>query len=152
MNISDPGLLDNLDIRQKQSLIGRELGRWRADVKRRVQVTLGMYNDSELSESCDVMTDSKTGCLEMLLLLLWRHLVFYSEGRHVNNPDLKGSISHTLRFASSPDVDTLKSEAARKLAPVLQRLQALELVSLTLSDSCVYTGEMIDVYGRRRRR
>ncbi|KAI0944532.1 hypothetical protein AcW1_002214 [Taiwanofungus camphoratus] len=129
VNISDPGLLDNLDIRQKQSLIGRELGRWRADVKRRVQVTLG--------------------CLEMLLLLLWRHLVFYSEGRHVNNPDLKGSISHTLRFASSPDVDTLKSEAARKLAPVLQRLQALELTEETLGRDWHSYENYVEIMSRR---
>lgn len=71
-----------------------------------------------------------TGSLEMLLLLLWRHLVFYGEGLHVNNPDLRGSISHTMRFASSPDADTLKSEAARKLTPVIQKLQSLELVSI----------------------
>ena len=71
------------------------------------------------------MTDS----LEMLLLLLWRHLAFYLDGRHINNPDLKGSIAHTMRFASSPDVDTLRAEAQRRLAPVLGALQGLDLVS-----------------------
>ena len=67
----------------------------------------------------------------MLLLLVWRHLVFYGEGRHVNNPDLKGSIAHALRFASSPDVDTLRAEAQRRLARALQALDALDLVSLS---------------------
>ncbi|CDO70405.1 hypothetical protein BN946_scf184999.g46 [Trametes cinnabarina] len=110
--ISDPNLLENLDMRQKQSLISRELARWKAGAKRRAQTVLNS--------------------LEMLLLLLWRHLVFYSEGRHINNPDLKGSIAHTMRFASSPDVDTLRGEAQRRLAPVLQALGALDLTEETV--------------------
>ena len=72
----------------------------------------------------------------MLLLLLWRHLAFYLEGRHIDNPDLKGSIAHTMRFASSPDVDTLRAEAQRKLAPVLGALQSLDLVRCSLLLSC----------------
>lgn len=69
----------------------------------------------------------------MLQLLLWRHLVFYSEGRHINNPDLKGSIAHTMRFASSPDIDTLHTEAQRRLARVLKAFEALDLVSTSLA-------------------
>ena len=68
--------------------------------------------------------------LEMLLLLLWRHLDFYCEGRHINNPDLKGSISHTMRFASSPDVETLKMEVAKKVVPAFHRLENIDLVRL----------------------
>ncbi|KAI0776838.1 nucleoporin Nup186/Nup192/Nup205 [Trametes elegans] len=107
VQISDPSLLENLDMRQKQALIGRELAHWQAGAKRRAQTILNS--------------------LEMLMLLLWRHLVFYSEGRHLNNPDLKGSIAHTMRFASSPDVDTLRAEAQRRLAPLLAALEALDL-------------------------
>ncbi|KAL1938972.1 hypothetical protein VTO73DRAFT_11125 [Trametes versicolor] len=112
VQISDPGLLENLDIRQKQSLISRVLSRWRSDVKRRAQTILNS--------------------LEMLQLLLWRHLVFYSEGRHINNPDLKGSIAHTMRFASSPDIDTLHTEAQRRLARVLKAFEALDLTEETM--------------------
>ncbi|KAI9057540.1 hypothetical protein FKP32DRAFT_1598103 [Trametes sanguinea] len=112
VQISDPNLLENLDMRQKQSLISRELAHWRAGAKRRAQTILNS--------------------LEMLLLLLWRHLVFYSEGRHVNNPDLKGSIAHTMRFASSPDVDTLRGEAQRRLTRVLHALAALDLTEETV--------------------
>ena len=65
----------------------------------------------------------------MLLLLLWQHLAFYLEGRHINNPDLKGSIAHTMRFATSPDINALGAEVQRKLVPVLAALQALEFVS-----------------------
>ena len=71
-----------------------------------------------------------TDSLEMLLLLLWRHLAFYLEGKHVNNPDLRGPIAHTMRLASSPDVDTLRVETQRRLVPVLSALAALDLVSV----------------------
>ncbi|KAH9856365.1 nucleoporin Nup186/Nup192/Nup205 [Lenzites betulinus] len=114
IQIADPSLLENLDIRQKQSLISRELAHWRADVKRRAQTILNS--------------------LEMLLLLLWRHLVFYAEGRHVNNPDLKGSIAHTMRFASSPDTETLRAEAQRRLAGALKALEELDLTEETVGD------------------
>ena len=64
----------------------------------------------------------------MLLLLLWRHVTYYSEGRHINNAELKASASHAMRFISSPDADTFRAEIGGRLAPVLQRLAALELV------------------------
>ena len=64
----------------------------------------------------------------MLLLLLWRHLAFYLEGKHINNPDLKGAITHAMRLASSPDVDALRAEVQRRLVPVLSALQSLDLV------------------------
>ncbi|KAI0744751.1 nucleoporin Nup186/Nup192/Nup205 [Earliella scabrosa] len=112
IQISDPALLENLDMRQRQTLIGRELAFWRAGARRRAHTILNS--------------------LEMLLLLLWRHLAFYLDGRHINNPDLKGSIAHTMRFASSPDVDTLRAEAQRRLALVLGALQGLDLDEETL--------------------
>ncbi|KAI0651312.1 nucleoporin Nup186/Nup192/Nup205 [Trametes meyenii] len=112
VQISDPSLLENLDMRQKQSLISRELLRWKAGAKRRAQTIINS--------------------LEMLLLLLWRHLVFYSEGRHINNPDLKGSIAHTMRFASSPNIDTLRTEAQRRLVRVLKALEVLDLTEETI--------------------
>ncbi|RPD60781.1 hypothetical protein L227DRAFT_653063 [Lentinus tigrinus ALCF2SS1-6] len=115
VHISDPALLENLDMRQRQNLVGRELAFWRAGAKRRAQTILST--------------------LEMLLLLLWRHIAFYLEGRHINNPDLKGSIAHTMRFASSPDVDTLRAEVQRKLAPVLGALQSLDLNEETLGNN-----------------
>ncbi len=131
MHISDPALLDNLDMRQRQTLVSRELAFWRAGAKRRAHTILSKssWTPWELIMSLNRTTDS----LEMLLLLLWRHLAFYLEGRHINNPDLKGSIAHTMRFASSPDVDTLNAEAQRKLAPVLGALQSLDLVCFSLA-------------------
>ncbi|KZT66755.1 hypothetical protein DAEQUDRAFT_767725 [Daedalea quercina L-15889] len=127
--LSDPALLDNLDMRQRQSLIARELTRWRAEANRRAHITLSS--------------------LEMLLLLLWRHLDFYCEGRHINNPDLKGSISHMMRFASSPDVETLKIEAARKIVPVFHRLENLDLTEGILGKDWQSYGNYIEIMTRR---
>ena len=64
----------------------------------------------------------------MLLLLVWRHLGFYLEGRHINNPDLKGPIAQALRLASAPGPDVLRGDAERRLAPVLASLRALDIV------------------------
>ncbi|KAF9815688.1 hypothetical protein IEO21_04405 [Rhodonia placenta] len=127
--VSDHIVLDNLDMRQKQTLISRELARWRAQATRRARTT--------------------SGSLEMLLLLLWRHLVFYCEGYHLNNPDLKGAVSHAMRLALSPDAETLQAEAARKLVPMLQRLQALDLSEETLGRDWQSYGSYIEIMARR---
>ncbi|KAL6308871.1 nucleoporin Nup186/Nup192/Nup205 [Sparassis latifolia] len=129
VSVPDQGLLDNLNIRQKQSLVSRELTHWRAGATDRAQVTITS--------------------LEMLLLLLWRHLLFYSEGRHINNPDLKGSISHMMRLTSSPDVDVIKAEAARKLMPVLQRMQTLDLTEETIGEDWKSYQSYIAIMARR---
>ncbi|TFY64741.1 hypothetical protein EVJ58_g2418 [Rhodofomes roseus] len=124
--VSDPTLLDNLDMRQRQSL------------------TVAARNWH------DVRADGhRTGSLEMLLLLLWRHLDFYCEGRHINNPDLKGSISHAMRFSSSPDVETLKMEAARKIVPAFHRLESLDLTEETLGKDWQSYESYIEIMTRR---
>lgn len=38
--VSDPSLLENLDMRQRQSLIARELARWRTEASRRAHITM----------------------------------------------------------------------------------------------------------------
>ncbi|OCH88950.1 hypothetical protein OBBRIDRAFT_888752 [Obba rivulosa] len=129
VTIADQSLLENLDVRQKRILISRELAGWRNEARRRAQITLSG--------------------LEMLLLLLWRHLVFYSEGRHINNPDLKGAISHLMRFVSAPDVETFTAEARRKLAPILQRLQSLEVSEETLGRDWRSYESYLEIMSRR---
>ncbi len=43
MHISDPTLLENLDMRQKQTLVGRELASWRTGAKRRSLTILSKF-------------------------------------------------------------------------------------------------------------
>ncbi|KAH9922299.1 nucleoporin Nup186/Nup192/Nup205 [Epithele typhae] len=112
VHVSDASLLDNLDMRQRQNIVARELVQWRTRAKRRAQTIL----------------DS----IEMLTLLVWRHLGFYLDGKHVDNPDLKGALAHTLRLASAPPPDVLRADAERKLAPMLEALTALDLNEYTL--------------------
>ena len=67
--------------------------------------------------------------MEMLTLLVWRHVAFYAEGRHVNNPELKGPLAHALRLASAPSVEQFRSELERRMVAVIALLRMLEIVS-----------------------
>jgi nuclear pore complex protein Nup205 len=68
-----------------------------------------------------------TGATEMLLLLLWRHSDYYSQGHHINNPNLRASTIRMTRFLATLDTDTFRVELGKKLAPVLQRLDVVSL-------------------------
>jgi nuclear pore complex protein Nup205 len=128
--VPDIGYLQELDVGQKRSLACRHLERGKAGAQARAKTILSM-NHADFSYFLNIIND-RADTLEMLLLLLWRHLVYYCEGHHINNPDLKTSTSHAMRFLSSPDAQTFQSEAGIRLAPTLQRLSSLDLVRGTL--------------------
>jgi len=87
----------------------------------------------------------------MLLLLLWRHLVYYCEGHHINNPDLRTSTSYAIRFLSSPDAETFRSEAGIKLTPVLQKLLSLDLHEDTIGNGWRSNQGYVEIMCRRLR-
>lgn len=79
----------------------------------------------------------------MLLLLIWRHLAYYAEGRGGTGPGTAGNAmslskanqlqpqplrSSTMRFLVVPDAETFQQDAARAVARVLEKLEGLELV------------------------
>src|ERR1700683_2940197 len=128
VNVPDVSFLQELDISQKRSLVCRELERIKADAQSKAKTMLSTCHCYFLP-LCTA-TDDRADTLEMLLLLLWRHLVYYCEGHHINNPDLRAATSHAIRFLSSPDAETFRSEAGVRLVPVLQRLSWLDLVCL----------------------
>jgi nuclear pore complex protein Nup205 len=69
----------------------------------------------------------------MVLLLLWRHIAYYCESRHVNNPNMKVSTAAVLRSVPQPNDGALfRDDAAKRLSHVLNRLVQLNLVSLGL--------------------
>jgi nuclear pore complex protein Nup205 len=69
--------------------------------------------------------------LEMLLLLLWRHLAYYSDGHHhQGDSKLKASSTQAMRFLSTPEPSAFRMEVRKKLATALQRLASQDLVSL----------------------
>jgi len=129
--VPDADFLQELDIGQKRSLVFRELERIRGDTQSKARTLL--------------IT------LEMLLLLLWRHLVYYAEGRHINNVELKTSTPHTMRFMSSPDADTFCAEAGNKLSPSLQRLSSLNLDQDTIGTDWRSNQGYLEIMSRRLR-
>ncbi|KAF7373366.1 hypothetical protein MSAN_00546200 [Mycena sanguinolenta] len=112
---ADPVFLRALDIPQKRALVCRELARERRVAESEARTLLGT--------------------LEMVLLLLWRHLVYYAEGQHMNAPNppssenLRGSTTtpNPLRFLSPPEPEAFRTDIAQRLAPVLARLAGLDL-------------------------
>ncbi|KAF7326845.1 hypothetical protein MVEN_02578300 [Mycena venus] len=119
---ADPAFLRGLDIPQKRALVCRELTRERRVAEGEARTLLGT--------------------LEMVLLLLWRHLVYYAEGQHLNAPhpppstsgnsggaSLRASTAHALRFLSPPEPEAFRADVAQRLGPVLARLAGLDLSS-----------------------
>jgi nuclear pore complex protein Nup205 len=67
----------------------------------------------------------------MVLLLLWRHVAYYCESLHVDNPNIKVSTTVVLRSAPQPnDGAVFRGDAAKRLSHILNRLIQLNLVSL----------------------
>ncbi|KAJ7682921.1 nucleoporin Nup186/Nup192/Nup205 [Mycena rosella] len=134
---ADPAFLRELDIAQKRALVCRELARERRTAQGEARTLLGT--------------------LEMVLLLLWRHLVYYAEGHHMSSPNppssgagtgasLKSSTAHALRFLAPPEPDAFRGDVAQRLAPALARLASLDLGG-ELRASAGY----VEIMGRRLR-
>ncbi len=80
------------------------------------------YQFCELNFICDVES------LEMLLLLVWRHLAVYAD-EAADVPNLGAS----MRIAPSFNADSFRTDASRKLAPVVHKLSTMVCVSICLS-------------------
>ncbi|THU93859.1 hypothetical protein K435DRAFT_829411 [Dendrothele bispora CBS 962.96] len=104
---ADIDFVQSLEIGQKRNLICRELER----IRQRVE------GDAKM-----VMVT-----IEMLLLLLWRHLSYYAEGHNLQDPQLSSSTATAMRFLSNPDPQAFNLEVRKRLNPTLQRLQSLAL-------------------------
>ncbi|KAF8970600.1 nucleoporin Nup186/Nup192/Nup205 [Flammula alnicola] len=103
----DPTLLRDLEIEQKRSLLCEELERIRTAAKQDAKVLLDT--------------------LEMLLLLLWRHLEYYAEPRHMNMPPAKATVTNAMRLLATSEPEVFRAEVGSKIQPTLQRLVSLEL-------------------------
>ncbi|TDL27118.1 hypothetical protein BD410DRAFT_714859 [Rickenella mellea] len=95
------------------------------------------FLEQEMTQSKS-RAESVLSSLEMLLLLIWRHLIYYNEGSAVEGqryaaPVLQGrqqqqmSRSSTMQFPAMPDTRTFQKDVARALGRVLGKLQDLEL-------------------------
>ncbi|KAF7320904.1 Nucleoporin [Mycena chlorophos] len=133
---ADAAFLRGLDVPQKRALVAREL----------------------VSEQRVAEGEARTlvGTAEMLLLLLWRHVLYYAEGgvpaantASAGNGGLKASTAtaYALRFLAAPDPETFRAEIGARLAPVLGRLAGLELNGEWLRGSAAY----VEIMSRRLR-
>ncbi len=78
------------------------------------------------------MTEPSTllASLEMVLLLLWRHVAYFCDSLHVNNPNMKVSTVAVLRSVPRPnDGAAFREDAAKRLSHVLNQLVQLNLAS-----------------------
>jgi nuclear pore complex protein Nup205 len=72
--------------------------------------------------------------LEMVLLLLWRHITYYCDSLHINNPNMKVSTTAVLRSVPQPnDGATFREDAAKRLPHALNQLVQLNLASPQLT-------------------
>ncbi|KAF9074489.1 nucleoporin Nup186/Nup192/Nup205 [Rhodocollybia butyracea] len=106
----DIDFVQDLEIGQKRNLICRKLERVNAEAQRDAKMTMNT--------------------LEMLLLLLWRHIVYYGEEAHGKTPQLNASTATAMRFLSTPEPQKFRLEVGKKLMPALQRLQTLIAVGV----------------------
>ncbi|KAF7297146.1 hypothetical protein MIND_00947600 [Mycena indigotica] len=129
---ADPAFLRSLDIPQKRALVCRELARE--------------------GRTAEAEARTLVGTAEMILLLLWRHVVYYAEGHHPlpttsNGANLKASTTYALRFLSPPEPVAFRTEVGKRLGPVLLRLAGLDLGGESLRASAAY----MEIMSRRLR-
>jgi nuclear pore complex protein Nup205 len=74
-----------------------------------------------------LLTFDNLDTLEILLLLLWRHLQYYTEARTAGS-QIQASTPHITRLVTSMDAESFKAEVPRKLSALLQRLDVLKAV------------------------
>ncbi|PPQ71980.1 hypothetical protein CVT26_007136 [Gymnopilus dilepis] len=103
----DPSLLRELEMDQKRMLLSQELERIRVEAKHEAKILLDT--------------------LEMLLLLVWRHVEYYAEPRHMNMPPAKATITNAMRLLATAEPEVFRAEVASKIRPALQRLSSLDL-------------------------
>ncbi|KAG2143441.1 nucleoporin Nup186/Nup192/Nup205 [Suillus bovinus] len=133
VSVSDPAFLQDLDIAQKRSLIFREYERFRNEAQDEVKNMLGTT--------------------EMVLLLLWRHLVSYVE-RDLSSSEISAPIINmksTLRLLPPPDSDSFKANAGKRLIGALARLSTLDLTVDTLGSEWQSYQGYIEIMSRRLR-
>ena len=74
----------------------------------------------------------------MLLLLIWRHVEYYAEPRHMNMPPAKTTVANAMRLLATSEPAVFQADVRQKIAPSLQKLGFLDLVRF-LTQLLAYT-------------
>lgn len=72
----------------------------------------------------------------MLLLLLWRHLDYYTEPGNMSTPPARTSILNAMRLLAATSPEQFREEVVMRLNPLLQRISSLEIVSCLTFSAC----------------
>ena len=64
----------------------------------------------------------------MLLLLIWRHIEYYAEPRHMNMPPAKTTVANAMRLLATSEPEVFQADVRQKIAPSLQKLEFFNLV------------------------
>ncbi|KDQ54533.1 hypothetical protein JAAARDRAFT_38210 [Jaapia argillacea MUCL 33604] len=155
LDLSDADFLEDLDAGQKKSLVCRRVERMMGDAKG--------------------IADTLLATMEMLLLLLWRHLVQYSSsevyhGRRGQSSlaqtqsSMSASLYQSMRFGASVgvggggggsgvgDVKGFREEVNKKLGPVLGRVAGLDLANQdAYPNEWAANAAYLEIMGRRLR-
>lgn len=122
-------IIQDLDMAQKRAVVAKQIQSLRREARNKAQSLLGKRGS--LSRGCDrSLTSGHLDTLEILLLLLWRHLRYYSEVRPTGS-QIQVSTPHITRLVTSMDVESFREEVPRKLSALLQRLDALNVVNVS---------------------
>ncbi|KXN92702.1 hypothetical protein AN958_06980 [Leucoagaricus sp. SymC.cos] len=124
-------LLQELDIDQKRSLVCQEIEK----VRQRSKATARILFDT----------------LEMLLLLLWRHLEYYAEPGNMKNPRARTSITNAMRLLATSSPEQFREEVSTRIGPLLQRISALEIDEESLGRDWQSNQAYIEIMSRRLR-
>lgn len=119
-------MLQNLEIDQKRSLLYQELGRIKTTAKLDAKFLLGKFFFLVCKLPSQILAWIAT--LEMLLLLIWRHIEYYAEPRHMNMPPAKTTVANAMRLLATSEPEVFQADVRQKIAPSLQKLEFLDLV------------------------
>ncbi|ESK89924.1 nucleoporin [Moniliophthora roreri MCA 2997] len=127
----DIDFIQDLEIDQKRALICRELER----------IGQAAKGDARLS----------INTIEMLLLLLWRHVGFYADDQNPKNPNANTFAASAMRFLATPDPESLRQDIGKRLGPILQRLQSLIVDDESLAEEWQANQAYVEIMCRRIR-
>ncbi|EKM52358.1 uncharacterized protein PHACADRAFT_164266 [Phanerochaete carnosa HHB-10118-sp] len=126
LDIPDTLDYDSLSTAQRRALVENELCKWQNEARSRAQ---------SLFQS-----------MEMLLLLIWRHLAVYSSEGSAGVSGMQ-NFGASMRVASSFEPDTFRQDASRRLAPMVHRLTVL--AEETLNFGWAQYQRYIDIMAQR---
>lgn len=114
---------------QKRALVAKKIRSLRHVAWNRAQSLFG-EKVPRFRECNRSLTFSHLDTLEILLLLLWRHLQYYTEARPAGS-QVQASTPHIMRLVTSMDTESFRAEVPRRLSSLLQRLDTLDMVIAT---------------------